>query len=467
MERYVEGITAMRCFRLTTACILGLALVLLLGVWRPAAAVPSFAGQTGQPCTACHVGAFGPQLTPFGRVFKIGGYTLTGGEGLASKVPLSAFLLGSFTHTNEAQPGPAAQHFGDNNNFALDQISLFYAGRITDWAGAFVQTTYNGVNAASSDPANPTFKLDNTDIRFTKAVTLGGSSLQLGITANNGPTVQDPYNTSFAWGIPYVQSVLAPVPSAQPILAGALIGNSLGITGYGWYDNALYVEAGAYQTYDATISKKLGVCCNSVGTTQAPAPYGRLAYEWNWNNQSAHVGLITLYTELNPAAGSPGFGSDNYLDTALDGSWQWIGDETNVVTLQGVIVHEKQDLGSSFAQGLADRKNQTLDQLRANVSYFYKQTYGATFGIQKTWGNSDLAFYGTQNGSPNTLAFLTQLDYIPFGKEGSWKSPWANLKVGIQYIAYTQFDGSSTNYDGTNRKASANNTLYAYAWIAF
>ena len=42
----------------------------------PAQAVPSYAEQTGQPCQACHVGGFGPQLTPFGREFKLGGYTM-------------------------------------------------------------------------------------------------------------------------------------------------------------------------------------------------------------------------------------------------------------------------------------------------------------------------------------------------------------------------------------------------------
>ena len=50
---------------------------------RPAEAIPAFAQQTGQPCTACHVGAFGPQLTPTGRAFKITGYTQRGGEGWA------------------------------------------------------------------------------------------------------------------------------------------------------------------------------------------------------------------------------------------------------------------------------------------------------------------------------------------------------------------------------------------------
>jgi len=48
-------------------------------VSRPADAVPAFAEQTGQPCAACHVGAFGPQLKPYGRDFKLHGYTATSG----------------------------------------------------------------------------------------------------------------------------------------------------------------------------------------------------------------------------------------------------------------------------------------------------------------------------------------------------------------------------------------------------
>ena len=126
--------------------------VLLASVFAaaPADAVPAFAQQTGEPCTTCHIGGFGPQLTPFGRAFKIGGYTQTGGEGLASKIPLSAFVISSFTNTEAGQPGGAAPHFGDNNNFAFDQVSVFLAGRITDYAGAFVQGTYSGIDRAFS-----------------------------------------------------------------------------------------------------------------------------------------------------------------------------------------------------------------------------------------------------------------------------------------------------------------------------
>jgi hypothetical protein len=42
-----------------------------------------------------------------------------------------------------------------------------------------------------------------------------------------------------------------------------------------------------------------------------------------------------------------------------------------------------------------------------------------------------------------------------------------NLKLGLQYVYYTKFNGSSSNYDGAGRNASNNNTLFLYAWLAF
>jgi hypothetical protein len=48
-----------------------------------ASAVPSYARQTGQPCSTCHT-AF-PELTPFGRQFKLMGYT-SGGTPNASRL---------------------------------------------------------------------------------------------------------------------------------------------------------------------------------------------------------------------------------------------------------------------------------------------------------------------------------------------------------------------------------------------
>jgi hypothetical protein len=63
--------------------------------------------------------------------------------------------------------------------------------------------------------------------------------------------------------------------------------------------------------------------------------------------------------------------------------------------------------------------------VRANISYFYQNTYGIAFGIQNTAGSADPLLY-----------------------------------------AADPVDGSA-NYDGSGRSAGANNTLYAFAWLAF
>src|SRR5437868_5254264 len=83
--------------------LLGLILAMFGG--GSARAVPAFAAQTGQPCQMCHVGGFGPQLTPYGRNFKLGGYTL---RKTPFNVPLSAMGVASYVHTHAPQDEPPA-----------------------------------------------------------------------------------------------------------------------------------------------------------------------------------------------------------------------------------------------------------------------------------------------------------------------------------------------------------------------
>ncbi|MBN9560990.1 MAG: cytochrome C [Alphaproteobacteria bacterium] len=449
-----------------TPGIIVFVVVLLLG--DKAHAVPPFAMQTGQPCTACHIGAFGPQLTPLGRAFKIGGYTQTGGQGWQSHFPLAAMFLGSFTNTGQSQPDPAAVHFGRNNNFAADQISLFLAGRVTDYAGGFVQGTYSGIDGS--------FKLDNTDLRLTTPLDLGDTDLRLGLSVNNGPTVQDPYNSTYAWIFPFASSALTVTPTAQPLLAGGLIGNSIGTTVYGWYDRSLYLEAGLYNTYGPSLLSATGQAYGP-GSTANPAPYVRVAYEWNWSGQSAHVGGLFLHSNFNPAVGpfsSDGsFGHDSFTDYAIDAGYQFLGNRTYVVTTDAILVHEDQNLRGTFGMGGAARTGHSLNQARASLSFFYKDTYGLTLGIENTWGTPDPVLYapapvtGSANGKPNSNAFIVEADWIPFGKQDSWAAPWVNLKLGLQYTLYTRFNGGTRNYDGFGRNAGGNNTLYAFAWLIF
>ena len=84
---------------------------------EPAAAVPSFAAQTGQPCQTCHIGALGPQLTPYGRNFKIKGYTLTGGTGLAADVHLALWVQSEYSSIQkDFPPDGVTPHFAKNDN---------------------------------------------------------------------------------------------------------------------------------------------------------------------------------------------------------------------------------------------------------------------------------------------------------------------------------------------------------------
>src|SRR5471032_2540879 len=54
------------------------AVIAIFGMLNPllAHALPAFARQTGQNCVSCHAGGQFPELTPYGRLFKMTGYTI-------------------------------------------------------------------------------------------------------------------------------------------------------------------------------------------------------------------------------------------------------------------------------------------------------------------------------------------------------------------------------------------------------
>ncbi len=86
----------------------------------------------------------------------------------------------------------------------------------------------------------------------------GPWSLIYGITANNNPTVQDPWNTTPAWGFPQAGSNVAPGPSAATQIDGAYSGFVGGAGGYVFIDNLVYLELTAYRTLDSKTLPKIG-----------------------------------------------------------------------------------------------------------------------------------------------------------------------------------------------------------------
>ena len=423
-----------------------------------ALAVPSFAVQTGMPCSACHVGGFGPQLTPLGRQFKLEGYTMRAGDSFT--VPFSAMAVASFLHTQSDQAEPPAPHYGVNDNVTLDQVSLFAAGGIGDHFGGFSQFTYDGVGRA--------FSWDNLDLRAVDHVTIGGSDVLIGASLNNAPGVQDIWNTMPAWGFPYTDSDLAPAPAAGTIMAGALAQSTLGVSAYAWWDNSIYTEAGLYWTPAHGFLRAMGADPDEGGGRIAgAAPYLRIAYQKDYGDQNFQFGAFGLFPSLYPGGDRSTGMSDRYADIGLDGTYQFMGTGENIYEIQAIFTHERQSLDATYAlEGSANAHN-TLNDFRLDGSYYWHNEIGGSVQYFNTWGSTDAVLYGgSLTGTPDSSGVLFQIDGTPFGNEPSSLGPRFNLRVGIQYRIYAKFDGASTNYDGLGHNASDNNTLRIFAWLA-
>jgi hypothetical protein len=445
---YVAHATASRFVRhaLLRLSVIGLLLALPL---TPAHAVPSFARQTGYTCAVCHT-VF-PQLTAFGRNFKLHGYTQIKSEQEQSKrlqenpfAPLSAMVQVSFTETAKKQPDT------QNGNLLLPQeLSLFYAGRISSQLGTFIQLTYEGGDVDH-------FGMDNTDIRYANETK--NKKLVYGATLNNNPTVQDLWNSTPVWSFPFAGSSTAVEPLASTQLEGPLEQQVAGLGGFGMWNNKFYGEVTFYR--NSQIGQPALPDGASEDVTDGTAPYWRFTYQHQWGSSYISAGTYGIVVDKFPN-GVTGQ-TDNYTDTAVDVQYQYIREKRSI-TLLSTYIHEKQELDASFANGSSANQNDTLETFKAAATYYHNRKLGGTLSYFNTWGTQDSGLYqpdpveGSSTGKPNTNGWILEFDYLP----------WLNTKFSVQYTYYNQFNGASSNYDGSGRDASDNNTLYVLAWLMF
>jgi hypothetical protein len=434
-------------------------------------AVPAFARQMNMSCTACHTEF--PQLNDFGRLFKLSGYTMSTEQ--SDLPPIALMFQPSFTHTQKDQAGGAAPGFKDNNNPALTQASIFYAGRlfgpyakdvfgqdvarIVNKIGIFSQTTYNGISK--------TWAMDNTELRFANIGTLGGKNAIYGIYLNNNPTMEDPWNSTPAWGYPFAGSGLSPTPAASPLINGGLAHQVAGAGAYIMFNNSLYFNAGGYHTLPAHIQKELGT--DPAGEAQIPgvAPYWRLAIVRPVGSATLEVGTFGLAANTYPGRDQSA-GKDQIVDVGVDSQYQTSIGRNDITALLSY-VYEDETWSASQALGNTSNPSDVLKNLKVTVDYLFDKTYGGMVQYFSINGDSDASLYsGSQTGSPNSDGFVLQANYLPFNKGGGpsfW--PRSNLKLSVQYTFYNNFDGAKTNYDGAGTNARDNNTLYFEAWVAF
>ncbi|SFI79200.1 cytochrome C [Nitrosomonas sp. Nm34] len=458
-------IVPMNC---TAIVVVLLATFALLLPSNDANALPSFARQTGMPCSSCHVQSFGPNLTPTGRNFKLRGYTAVKADKNDSArfiPPISAMIRGSFTHTNEGQPGGASERFGSNNNGTIDEAAVFLAGRIAPKIGTFIEGTYDGVEDK--------WLLDNTEIRAADHSILSGNDFVYGVSVNNSPTVSDLWNTTPTWGFPWASSELAPSPSAGVSLIDSLGGQLVGATAYTMWNNLLYVEGGGYTSLPKNIQKGIGTFDEEANKINGGAPYWRVALQKDWNGHYTAIGHFGMQGNVNPQR-LKGAGTDQFTDFGFDITYQYLANPTHIFELNATYIHEERDLKASAALGLAEKKHGSLDVVKLRGAYTFLQTYSLNLGYVQNAGTSDNIIYaaedpisGSMAGRPNSQAFMAEVSYTPFGKSTSLLSTLANLRLAALYTHYFRFNGGNTNYDGFGRNAAGNDSIYLNAWLAF
>lgn len=446
-------------FLLTVAVILTLTLFTTVNPPK-VSAVPSFARQTGLPCSGCHYAP--PELNPAGRRFKLLGYVdraddtktvkADGGRrraalDLLASLPLSVMLDTSFTSTKS--PIPTTQ----NGSFEMPQdISLFLSGAWTSHVGSFLQVTY--------DTQADHFSMDNTDIRYANLTKLGGKELVYGLSLNNNPTVEDLWNTTPAWSYPWIASDWAPTPNANPIINNTLAQDVAGVGAYGMWNDHLYLNGTLYRSAHVGGSlPNAGV--GSAFNIRGVAPYWRVAWQELTGKTQYMFGTYGMHMRTSPQAITGP--EDDYTDFAFDTQIDRTLFRTDVLSFRGTYIRENSNLEASTILGAASPGSHHLNTVMANAEYHIGNKYTGTFGWFNTTGTSDPLLFpsgavtGNLNGDPRGTGYIANLTY--------W--PWQNLLLAFQYTGYTRFNGASLNYDGAGRNANSNNTIYLDAKIIF
>jgi len=469
--------------------MLGRAVLVLAALPMAAQAIPAFNRQTGQNCVACHAGGQFPELTPYGRLFKLTGYTI--GQ---RAVPISAMALVSLSSVADTTKtdDPAAD-FQKNNRVILATASLLLGGKVTDNVGAFAQVTYDPYATQSPDGRfHGHSNADNIDIRYADRFISGQRDLIFGVSANNNPSLADPWNTAAAW----MQYVPVPSPTSSRFIDGngpypayGAGGNIAGLTAYAFWNQSVYVELGGYATSRGLASfMSAGLDDASTTKLRGVNPYWRLAYNHEWGPHTLMVGTSGMVARVydDPLDTSDPASTHRFTDTGVDAQYQYLLDP-HALTAQIAYMRNRHrypaaqaDQPAAFfdSSGGATLANtnavDTNHVLRAKLSYVYQAHYGGSVGFFNLTGTTNTANqtsgYDATGMLVRTAGAGSSLSGNPATRGGTLETFWMPiqyLRVGAQYTAYSRYNGAATNYDGFGRNARDNNTLFLYTWLAY
>lgn len=446
-----------------TALLCGLVVVLIaLCVLPQVQALPSFARQTGQKCEACHVSGSWPQLTPWGRYFKLTGYTA--GKRLIDKegvnyVPVG--VLGQVGLTWAQQPNDANGQnvIPQNGRPEAYAFAGEFGSNITDFLGIFYEYNIGNTYPGWKGSAGP------VDLRAVHFFHPLGSELLVGVDMNNNPAEQDVWNSSPTWAYPFYLSPAAPGAPAGPIISS--LGQQVGGTGiYGLLNRHWYGEISMYHVgteFFRWMNPGTAFQAGGKNYLQGFNPYWRAYYTTDRGPQSLMVGTFGIQAKVFPDSTAPTGPTDVFTDFGFDSQYQYLG-ETQKLTLRGSYTYENQRWNASYAQGTSSNFRGNLKALNLNGSYGYRDHWVFNAAYFLSNGNSNTALYAVSDpagnvltSSPKTSGYVLEVDRLIT----------QNFQATLQYKGFLRYNGLSNNIDGAGRSASDNNTLWLTVFFAF
>ncbi|MDE1988848.1 MAG: hypothetical protein KGI82_00110 [Betaproteobacteria bacterium] len=436
---------------------LALASLMLLSFMN-AGAVPLFARQTGQACVSCHLGGMYPQLTAYGRFFKLTGYTLGTRPNLGNlevqkdAPPISIWLQsGKQWYTNiPSGSGPAP-----SSSMNLQAVSLFAGGKIADNVGALLQWTgkSNGGGGFNSG-------VDMSEVRYAEHIARPDSDLIYGVYFNNIPSLSDVWNSTATWSgnfMGFFNSGLAPVQ--LPFLEKFGMGSAIGAGAYLYKDNTWYAEAAVYKsvTHGPFTTYFTGGAMG--GTLIDPSPYYRFAFTKDFGPHSFELGLHGMVSYAHNGTASSGSMADwngtinTYRDVGIDGQYQYNLDP-HYFSAHVRYLHENASFATDQVGMMVSNASNVLNETYVDASYIYQAKYGAMLIYRSVVGTNDAMLYSanTLTGSPEWKSWTPEIFWMP----------WQNVRIGYQYIFYTEMAGTTGIIPGQSLSPHDFNTSMLY-----
>jgi hypothetical protein len=397
-------------------------LLTLLLVPQSSQAVPSYARQVKKPCTACHT--IWGNLNQYGRQFKVKAYTDTNPDWeMINKDRLNLPAIAPFSTRVVLEPLVHDSGLSTPGSSDVNQVSIFMAGRVFDYAGVFASAEADGFSETSG---GGTFTIPTVKVAFQYPL---GEGNTIGLVAFGGLAASaDPFNSlggrdrdlSFDDGTPFILNT--------GWTFNFWSAHNLGEVVHGYFlGNRLYAAVGVMRG-GATDDGTLAGLANSDNSDPYDI-FSRIAWDQKLSNGAVTFGLVnysgTQRITTSPG-GAPSYDSKvnrTYVDLTLEQNYG----EDHLVEVQALYGGGKDD---NVFNGGEERK---FDGYYIQADYYYERTYGVIASLNYLkWKD------------------VASTDPAPVDKQDQWLVgfnylPWLNTKVALQYSS-----NETTNIDGTS-----------------